>query len=132
MENACLSWMNASDCILAQLDSIQRKALRIISVDEADVARNLAITSLHHRGQVAATTVLYKMFTSHSPADLRTLLSPMNERRGYTRSSTFMPTHALSVHAAKTFILDRNFRHSAIRIWNKLPEATVGTISGSG
>ena len=95
MEYACLSWMNASDSVLAQLDSIQRKALRIIGVDEAEAARNLAITSLHHRRQVAATTVLYKMHTRHSPADLRVFLPSLYERRRCTRSSTSMPTHVL-------------------------------------
>ena len=131
MEYACLSWMNASDSVLAQLDSIQRKALRIIGVDEAEAARNLAINSLHHRRQVAATTVLYKMHTAHSPADLRALLPSLYERRRCTRSSTSMPTHALSVPAAKTSTLDRSFLHSAIRVWNNLPDTTVGTISGS-
>ena len=33
-----------------------------------------------------------------------------------------MPDHALSIPNAKTYTLDRSFLHSAIRIWNNLPE----------
>lgn len=132
MEYACLSWMSASQTLLSQLNAIQSKALRIIGVNDADAAENLAIDSLHHRRQVAATTLLYKMHTSHIPADLRALLPSQYIRRRNTRSSTFMPTHALSMPAAKTFTLDRSFLHSAIRIWNSLPDAAVGTISIKG
>ena len=132
MEYACLSWMSASQTVLSQLDSIQRKALRIIGVNVADAAEKLAIDSLHHRRQVAATTVLYKMHTSHSPADLRAMLPSKYVRRRNTRSSTSMPTHALSMPAAKTSTLDRSFLHSAVRIWNSLPDAAVGTISVKG
>ena len=132
MEYACLSWMNASQTILSQLDSIQRKALKIIGVDEAIALEKLAITSLHHRRQVAAATVLYKMHTSHSPLDLRAMLPPPYDRRRVIRSSTSIPAHALSLPNAKTYTLDRSFLHTAIRTWNNLPEAVVGNISDSG
>ena len=57
MEYACLSWMSASPTVLNQLDSIQQKALRIIGIDQATACRELAITSLQHRREVAAVTV---------------------------------------------------------------------------
>lgn len=132
MEYACLSWMNASQSVLSQLDSIQRKALRIIGVDEATAREKLAISSLHHRRQVAAATVLYKMHTSHSPADLRAMLPSSYERRRTTRSSLSMPAHAVSMPDARTYTLDRSFLHCAIRIWNSLPDAVVGNICDDG
>ncbi len=38
MEYVCLSLMTGSDSVLVQLDAIQRKALRILGVDEAAAA----------------------------------------------------------------------------------------------
>ena len=67
MEYPCLAWMNASQTTLSQLDSIQRKALRIIGVNETTAAEALAINSLHHSRQVAAATTLYRIGT---PAEL--------------------------------------------------------------
>ena len=123
MEYACLVWMNASQTTLSQLDSIQRKALTIIGV------ATLAINSLHHMRQVAASTMQYRMHTNHSPSGLKALLPPTWERRHTTRSCTSMPAHALSIPRAETCTLDRSFLHTDISIWSNLPETTVGEIT---
>ena len=54
MEYASLSWMSASATTLSLLDSIQRKALRIIGICEETARTELNITSLHQRRKVAA------------------------------------------------------------------------------
>ena len=41
---------------------------------------------------------------------------------------TYMPDHAVAMPHAKTSTLDRTFLHSAIRIWNTLPDTVVGKI----
>ena len=74
MEYASLSWMSASQTTLELLDSIQRKALRIIGTSEEEARSKLNISSLHQRRQVAAATVVYKMHTSLCPPDLKALL----------------------------------------------------------
>ncbi|XP_077980214.1 uncharacterized protein LOC144435497 [Glandiceps talaboti] len=132
MEYACLSWMSASPTVLSQLDSIQQKALRIIGVDKVTACKELAITSLQHRREVAAATVLYKMHTSHCPRDLQAMLPNMYTTRRTTRASTSMPDHALTMPTAKTSTLDRSFLHSAIRMWNNLPDVVVGKINSDG
>ena len=120
--------MSASPTVLNQLDSIQQKALRIIGVDQVTACRELAITSLQHRREVAAVTVLYKMHTSHCPRDLQALLPNPYTSRRTTRASSSMPDHAVAMPHAKTSTLDRTFLHSAIRIWNTLPDTVVGKI----
>jgi len=132
MEYASLCWINASPTILSQLDNIQRKALKIIGVDEISASTNMAIPSLHHRRLVAASTVLYKMQTNHSPTDLQAMLPPPYDRRRDTRCNTSIPTHALTMPYAKTCTLDRSFIHTAVRVWNSLPDAVVGHIKDSG
>ncbi|KAJ8364402.1 hypothetical protein SKAU_G00132340 [Synaphobranchus kaupii] len=63
VEYASLSWMSAPPTQLGLLDNIQKAALKIIGVDQDTACSQLAIPSLHHRRQVAAATVLYKMHT---------------------------------------------------------------------
>ena len=41
IEYACLAWMSASPNLLGQLDSIQRKALRIIGVDKVIACKEI-------------------------------------------------------------------------------------------
>ncbi|CAH1240393.1 Hypp6008 [Branchiostoma lanceolatum] len=55
MEYAPLCWVSAPTTSLRLLDSIQRKALRIIGVNEKQT---------DPRRQVAATALLYKMHTT--------------------------------------------------------------------
>jgi len=132
MEYASLSWMSASTTTLGLLDSIQRKALRIIGVSEEEARTELNITSLHQRRQVAAATVLYKMHTSLCPPDLKALLpKPFLVRRA-TRSSLSMPCHALTVPVSRTISTGRTFIHTAVRVWNSLPDKVVGDIYDNG
>ena len=128
MEHACLSWISASPTVLNQLDSIQQKALRITGVNQATTCTELAIPSLQHRREVAAVTVHYKMHGSHCPRDLQELLSCPYTSGRTTRASPSMPNHALAMPHAKTSTLDRTFLHSAVRIWNALPDTVVGEI----
>ena len=132
MEYASLSWMSASPTTLGLLDSIQRKALRIIGVDEDEARSELNISSLHERRQVAAATVLYKMHTSVCPTDLRALLPQPYVVRRATRSSLSMPCHALTVPVSRTVSTGRTFIHTAVHVWNSLPDDVVGDIAQSG
>ena len=132
MEYSSLCWLNASSTNLTLLDNIQKKALKIIRTDETSACAQLAITSLLHRRQVAATTLLYKMHTCHCPADLRAMLPPSFVMRRTTRTCLSMPNHALSLPAASTTSLDRSFLHTAVRIWNNVPDNVVCDIQDSG
>ncbi|KAI8514470.1 hypothetical protein Bbelb_070610 [Branchiostoma belcheri] len=66
--------MGASATSLKILDSIQKKALRIIGVNEHDARTELSIPSLLHRRQVAAVSLIYKMHMSTCPPDLKKML----------------------------------------------------------
>ena len=133
MEYASLSWMSASTTTLGLLDSIQKKALRIIGVSEEEARTELNITSLHQRRQVAAATVLYKMHTSSwCPPDLKTLLPKPFLVRKATRSSLSMPCHALAVPVSRTISAGRTFIHTAARVWNGLSDKVVGDIYDNG
>ena len=132
MEYASLSWMSASPTTLGLLDSIQRKALRVIGVDEEEARSKLNITTLHQRRQVAAATVLYKMHTNICPIDLQALLPQPYTVRRVTRTSLSMPCHALAVPVSRTISTGRTFIHAAVHVWNSLPDDVVGNITENG
>ena len=132
MEYAPLCWIGASPTTLSLLDNIQRKALKIIGVDEKFAQSKLNIASLHHRRQVAAVTALYKMHTDSCPQDLKSMLPPPYARRRSTRGSMSMPDHALDRPKFRTKAGDRTFIKRAIDLWNSLPSSIVGQISEQG
>ena len=132
MEYASLSWMSAPPTHLGLLDNIQRKALKIIGVDQDTASTTLSIDGLSHRRQVAAATVLYKMHNPYCPRDLQDMLPPPYVRRRTTRLCTAMPEHALSPPGSNTRTLDRTFLHTAVRVWNSLPEHVVDSITDNG
>ena len=129
MEYASLCWIGASPTTLSLLDNIQKKAVKIIGVDEKYAHTKLNIASLHHRRQVAAVTALYKMHTNSCPQDLKSMLPPPYVRCRITRGSVSMPDHALAVPASRTRAGDRTFIQSATLVWNSLPGSVVGQIS---
>ncbi|PIK50568.1 reverse transcriptase [Apostichopus japonicus] len=132
MEYASLSWMSASPTTLGLLDSIQKKALRIIGTSEEKARTELNISSLHQRRQVAAATVLYKMHTNSCPPDLKAMLPKPFVARRATRSSLSMPGHAFTVPVSRTVSTCRTFFYSTVQVWNSLPDSVVGDISDNG
>ena len=114
MEYAPLCWINASPTILGVLDNIQKKALKVIGVDEATAHQELSIPSLTHKHQVAAASVLYKMHTKLCPNDLNEFCPLPLERRRVTRASTSTPDHAGSIPAAKNSSAGQKFHPHSI------------------
>ncbi|KAJ8040744.1 hypothetical protein HOLleu_15131 [Holothuria leucospilota] len=86
MEYASLCWMNASPTTLSQLDNIQKKALKITSVDDITAQMKLSIPTLDHRQWVAADITLHKMHTSICPTELKTVPPPPLIRHCVTRT----------------------------------------------
>ena len=123
-------WVPAQQVTLGLLDSIQKKALWLIGVDVDEARIELNISSLHQRRQVAA--VLYKMHTSKCLIDLRALLPQPFVVRRATRSSLSMPCHALAVPVSRTVSTGRTFIHTAVHVWNSLPDNVVGDITENG
>ena len=129
MEYATSSWMSASPTTLGLLDSIRKKALRIIGVDLDEARIELNISSLHQRRQVAAVAVLYKMRTSKYTMDLRTLFPQPCAVRRATRSSMSMPCHVPAVPVSRTVPTGRTLIHTADHLWNTLPDNVAGDIT---
>ena len=75
---------------------------------------------------------LKEMQTSLCLADLRDMLPPPYKVKRATRSSLSMPSHALEEPTSRTHSTGRSFLHTAVSIWNSLPEDIVGLIGDRG
>ncbi|KAI8486969.1 hypothetical protein Bbelb_352290 [Branchiostoma belcheri] len=106
-----------------------KKALRIIGVNEHDATTELNIPSLLHRRQVAAVSLIYKMHMSTCPPDLKKMLPQPYTIRRTTRSSLSTGKHALTVPVSRPHATDRTFIHTAVDIWNSLPDNVVGRMT---
>ncbi|KAI8496954.1 hypothetical protein Bbelb_256090 [Branchiostoma belcheri] len=107
----------------------QKKALRINGVNEHDTTTELNIPPLLHRRQVAAVSLIYKMHMSTCPPDLKNMLLQPYTIRRTTRSSLSTGKHALTVPVSRTHATGRTFIHTAVDIWNSLPDNVVGRIT---
>ena len=79
LEYAPLVWMGAAPSHLARLDSVQRRALRIIGP-------RTELQSLSLRRYVAALTYTYKLHFITGPTQLLAVLAPRLEPRDATRT----------------------------------------------
>ena len=75
MEYASLCWINGSATTFGLLDRILKKALHIIGVNEEEAKSKLNIPLFHHRWQVAAAVVLYRMHTKLCSAYLKIIMA---------------------------------------------------------
>ena len=132
VEYDSLCCVSAPTNTLELLDSTQNKTLKIIGVNEQQARVDLNIPSLHHRQQVAATTVLYKMHTRLCSPDLTLMLPQPYVVRRATRTSLSVPRHGLTEPISRSYSSSRTFTHSVIHFWNGPPESVVGEINDSG
>ncbi|KAI8513918.1 hypothetical protein Bbelb_082420 [Branchiostoma belcheri] len=79
--------------------------------------------------QVAAVSLIYKMHMSTCPPDLKKMLPQPYTVRRTTRSSLSTGKHALTVPVSRTHSTGRTFIHTAVHIWNSLPDNVVGLIN---
>ncbi|KAI8513318.1 hypothetical protein Bbelb_099570 [Branchiostoma belcheri] len=69
------------------------------------------------------------MHLSTCPPDLKKMLSKPYTIRRTTRSSLSTGKHALTVPVSRTHATGRTFIHTAVDIWNSLPDNVVGRIT---
>ena len=123
LEYAPLVWMGAAPSHLSRLDSIQRRALRIIGP-------GTALQSLSLRRNVAALTYTYKLHFITGPTQLLAVLPPRLEPRDATRTRndlrmaaghSYQLRNPLPRQAPDTIL--SSFPHCAIQLRNSLPPA---------
>ena len=120
MEYASSAWIGATPTSLAQLDSIQNRAKRVIDVP-SDEYEDHRIQPLSHRMAVVAATLFYRKFNEEAPELLCLLMPDIHVH--YHRLRRSVRSHDLAVEVPRSNLvsLARSFLPSTAQLWNSLP-----------
>nr|XP_027238108.1 uncharacterized protein LOC113829201 [Penaeus vannamei] len=126
LEYAALPWMSASKTHLDLLDKVQRRAYHLIDSVRQDTQPALH-TTLQHRRDVAALTVMHKIQVQRvpHPQGLR-----LPRRRSLRPTRTVISSEdAVDVPWSNTSQHQRTFLSRAARLWNSfVADARVQTL----
>ena len=120
MEYASSAWIGATPTSLAQLDSIQNRAKRVIGLPTNEYEDH-RIQPLSHRRAVGAATLFYRMFYKEAPELLCQLMPDIHVHDPRLRRS--VRSHDLAVDVPRSNLVShaRSFLPSTAQLWNSLP-----------
>ena len=124
MEYASSVWMGACPTSLSWLDSIQRRAIKIINAPP-DAHDKLQIQPLEQRRNVGSLTLLHRMYYQEAPSLLNGLLPKPKLVRRETRQASSQHSATLELPQSSTTGHQRSFLPATVRLWNSLPDRIV-------
>ena len=117
-------WENASKTVLSKLDTIQRKACRVIGHDN-DVCSKVNITSLEHRRRVSGLSQLHRMISGTAPDGVVQLLPSFQEPSRVSRHVLQNHHLQLVIKRSKTEHHRKSFLPRICNLWNSLPKSCI-------
>ena len=124
MEYVSSVWMAASETSLGRLDVIQRRAVKIIAMQEASLSRNTT-QPLAHRRQVGELTLFHQIYLGYAPTQLSNMLPPPPVSVKSHQASTSHHTAAVAIPPSNTAGHKRTFLPTASHLWNEIPQEIV-------
>ena len=121
MEYCSQVWGAASDSILALLDSIQKRAIKIIG----DKKITSSLDSLGHRRVVNDLAVIYKYRHQRRSDDIRNSMPKTLIRPRYTRQAVKLNSQSVEIIRSRTSNMQRDFFNRTAHKWNDLPESII-------
>ena len=121
MEYASSAWFGVTPTSLSQLDTVQRRAIRIIDLPEDDLISH-QIQPLGTRREVGALTLFHRMYYGEAPELLCQLLPEHLQLDPRLRRSVRLHDLAVQIPRSNLVSHKRSFVPSAACIWNSLPE----------
>ena len=118
MEYASPIWSGAGTTALRLLDRLQRKALRLLKIDDPSTA---GIFPLEHRRNVASLCTFYRHFFLQPSLELSGILPSALTSVRVTRSSTSCHPFAVTIPKSNTVLHLSSYIPRTSRIWNSLP-----------
>lgn len=112
-------WGGAPKSLLAILDRIQRKAIRLI--DNQLLTKHLQ--PLEHRRRVAALCLYYRYFFGHCSDELQSNIPPILVFSRNTRFSSGCHGFCVSIPFVRTGMHSSSFFVRVSHLWNKLPRS---------
>lgn len=117
MEYCSFLWAGAPEYQLLPLDSIQRRAIRI--VDDPKLTDRLE--TLRHRRDVGSLCVFYRLYNGECSEELFDLVPPSRFYHRTSRHREGAHPHILDAWHPKTTRASRSFFTRTCQMWNRLP-----------
>ncbi|CAK1595702.1 unnamed protein product [Parnassius mnemosyne] len=118
MEYCCHIWTGAAKCHLEALDSVEKRAKRLIG-DLDLVETNLV--SLEHRRRIASLSVFYRMHFGECTQELHALIPPSPFHHRTTRRSAGLHPFVVDIPRIRTKRFASSFVMRTAKDWNNLP-----------
>lgn len=118
MEYCCHLWDGSAKYQLAALDSIEKRAKRLIG-DPALIDAKLQ--SLEHRRRVARLSVFYRIHFGECAKELHELIPPSTFRHRDTRRGRSFHPHVVDMPPCRTSRFGSSFLMRTAKEWNALP-----------
>jgi reverse transcriptase-like protein len=110
-------WGMASPTTLSILDSIQRRAVRLIN----DPSLTERLPSLAHRRPVGDLSLFYRYFHGFCSEELSSIIPPLTVPNRETRGAARMHPYTVQLDRPRTSHFVRSFIPRVSRMWNLLP-----------
>ena len=110
-------WGAAPPTTLNILDSVQRRAIRLIN----DPALTDRLPSLAHRRAVGDLSLFYRYFYGLCSNELNSIIPPVIVPSRQTRGASGLHPFAVTLKTSRTSHFDRTFIPRVSRLWNGLP-----------
>lgn len=113
-------WSSAPKHLLKMLDSIQKRAVRLI--DDPELTKNLH--SLDHRRKVADLSLFYRYYYGRCSNELALLIPPRVVPNRNTRQAQAAHQHTIQLQTPRTSLFRDSFFWRTASLWNELPRHT--------
>jgi len=122
-------WQNAPKCFISKLDSIQRKACRIIGVN-GDTCPQMNIHSLQHRRNVSGLAQFHRMVNGVAPKAVSQLLPLYRQPTRISRLVAQSHHLQLTMSRSRTEHHRKSFVPNFTGMWNALPTSCLFSSNG--
>ena len=125
MEYASPIWSGAGNTALGILCRLQRKALRLLNIEDPI---NAGIYPLELRRDVATLCTFYRHFFFKPSLEIGTIIPPVFASSRTTRSSSTAHPYCVTIPRSRTHLHQSSYVPRACRLWNSLPAHIFPTI----
>ncbi|CAG9814285.1 unnamed protein product [Phaedon cochleariae] len=110
-------WGSAPKHTLMLLDSIQRRAIRLVS----DATLTHSLTSLEHRRKVGDLSLFYRYFHGKCSSEISAIIPSLAIPIRRTRQAQSAHPFVVNLERCRTELYQDSFIHRTARLWNSLP-----------
>ncbi|CAH1164647.1 unnamed protein product [Phaedon cochleariae] len=117
-------WGSAPKHTLMLLDSIQRRAIRLVG----DATLTHSLTSLEHRRKVGDLSLFYRYFHGKCSSEISAIIPSLAIPIRRTRQAQSAHPFVVYLERCRTALYQDSFTHRTARLWNSLPVEQIDSL----